>query len=402
MPDFWYKALTNSGTIEEGWMSAPSETGVEEHLRRNGAFLIKAEERARAKKFTDAKVDRKELLALLEYLAGSFAAGLPLLTTLDDVPKRLRSAKLKAMVAEVRFAVADEGKSLSDALAEHPKAFPQLVITTIAAGEASGQLAYSLTQLVEYLDWQENITASVRQAIMYPIVVMVAVGLLVAGLVGFVFPRILPILQVRSVELPLPTRIIMAVSSFLNHNILWLAIAAVALTVAVGMFRRTPRGRLFVDHAILKIPGLGPLLLEVSMARVVTYLGLFYKTGVDLLQSLTLVENMASNKVVANVVRDARAAITGGETIAGAFGRSTLVPIVVMRSLALGETTGRLDEALDRAKLYYAREIPAVVRRMIVLIQPLMILVLGAIVLLVALAIMLPILNIYNSIGVRR
>src|SRR5688572_7274528 len=174
MPDFWYKALTNSGTIEEGWMSAPSETGVEEHLRRNGAFLIKAEERSRAKKFTDAKVDRKELLALLEYLAGSFTAGLPLLTTLDDVPKRLRSAKLKAMVAEVRFAVADEGKSLSDALAEHPKAFPQLIITTIAAGEASGQLAYSLTQLVEYLDWQENITASVRQAIMYPIVVMVA------------------------------------------------------------------------------------------------------------------------------------------------------------------------------------------------------------------------------------
>jgi len=114
------------------------------------------------------------------------------------------------------------------------------------------------------------------------------------------------------------------------------------------------------------------------------------------------VENMASNKVVANVVRDARAAITGGETIAGAFGRSTLVPIVVMRSLALGETTGRLDEALDRAKLYYAREIPAVVRKMIVLIQPLMIMVLGAIVLLVALAIMLPILNIYNSIGVRR
>jgi len=402
MPDFWYKALTNSGTVEEGWVNAPSEIGVEEHLRRNGAFLIKAEERSRAKKFTDAKVDRKELLALLEYMAGSFTAGLPLLTTLDDVPKRLRSAKLKVIVGEVRFAVADEGKSLSDALAEHPKAFPQLLITTIAAGEASGQLAYSMTQLVEYLDWQENITASVRQAIMYPIVVMVAVGLLVAGLVGFVFPRILPILQVRSVELPLPTRIIMVVSGFLNHNILWLAIAVVALTVAVGMFRRTPRGRLFVDHAILKIPGLGPLLLEVSMARVVTYLGLFYKTGVDLLQSLTLVENMASNKVVANVVRDARAAITGGETIAGAFGRSTLVPIVVMRSLALGETTGRLDEALDRAKLYYAREIPAVVRRMIVLIQPLMILVLGAIVLLVALAIMLPILNIYNSIGVRK
>lgn len=402
MPDFWYKALTTTGAVEEGWMSAPSEVVVEENLRRNGVFLIKAEERTRAKRVTDAKIDRKELLAFLEYLAGSFTAGLPLLTTLDDVPRRLRSPKLKTIVAEVRFAVAEEGQSLSDALAEHPKAFPTLIVSTIAAGEASGQLAFSLTQLVEFMDWQENISSSVRQATMYPIVVMVAVGLLVAGLIGFVFPRILPILLVRQVELPWPTRVIQGISNFFNHNIVWIVIALALASVAVAFMRRSERGRYLIDSAILKIPGIGPLLLEVSMARVVTYLGLFYRTGVDLLQSLSLVESMATNRVVAKVVRDARDAIAGGESIAGAFGRSPLVPIVVMRSLALGETTGRLDEALERAKLYYGREIPAVVRRMITLIQPVMIVVLGAVVLIVALAIMLPILNIYNTIGVRR
>jgi type IV pilus assembly protein PilC len=402
MPDFWYKALTTTGAVEQGWMNAPSEVVVEEQLRRNGAFLIRAEERSRAKRLTDGNIDRKEQLAFLEYLAGSFTAGLPLLATLDDVPLRLRSPKLKTIVAEVRHAVAVEGKSLSDALAQHPKAFPQLFVSTIAAGEASGQLAFSLTQLVEYLDWQENIGSSVRQAIMYPIVVVIAVTLLVAGLVGFVFPRILPILQVRNVELPWPTLLIMAVTNFVNNYAVWLFVAAVGLSIGIAMLRRSERGRVLIDGAILKIPGLGPLLLEVGMARVVTYLGLFYRTGVDLLQSLLLVENMATNKVVANVVRDARISITGGETIAGAFGRSPLVPVVVMRSLALGESTGRLDESLERAKLYYGREIPAAVRRMITLIQPLMIMVLGAIVLVVALAIMLPILNIYNSIGVRR
>ena len=402
MPDYWYKAVTNSGAVEEGWMSAPSETVVEEQLRRNGTFLVTAEERSRSRKLTDGSVDRKELLAFLEYMAGSFAAGIPLLTTLDDVPKRLRSPKLRTIVGEVRFACADEGKSLSEALAEHPKAFPQLFVSTIAAGEASGQLAFSMTQLVEYLDWQENISSSVRQATMYPIVVLAAVTALIVGLVGFVFPRILPILQLRQVALPLPTRIIMGLSNFVNHNLLWLGIAAVAMMVGVIIARRTERGRLTLDRLILRLPGLGPLLLEVGMARVVTYLGLFYRTGVDLLQSLQLVENMATNKVIANVVRDARVSITGGDTIAGAFGRSPLVPIVVMRSLALGETTGRLDESLERAKLYYGREIPAAVRRMITLIQPIMIVVLGGIVLLVALAIMLPILNIYNSIGLRR
>jgi type IV pilus assembly protein PilC len=140
----------------------------------------------------------------------------------------------------------------------------------------------------------------------------------------------------------------------------------------------------------------------VNMARVVTYLGLFYRTGVDLLQSLLLVEQMATNRVVASIVRTAREQITGGSTIANAFSHSPLVPTVVMRSLALGESTGRLDESLARAQAYYAREIPAAVRRVITLIQPALIVLLGAVVLIVALAIMLPILNIYNTLGVRR
>lgn len=402
MPDYWYSALNGSGAVEEGWMSAPSEIVVEEQLRRQGAFLIKAEARTRTKRVTDGRVDRRELLAFLEYLAGSFTAGIPLLTTLDDVPRRLRSGRLKAIVTEVRNAVSEEGKSLSEALAEHPKAFPQLFVSTIQAGEASGQLAFSLQQLVDYLDWQENISASVRQATMYPIVVLVAISLLITGLIGFVFPRIIPILRMRQVDLPLPTRIIMSASLFMRHNAVLLLVTIAVLIAGVLLLRRHPRGRLLLDRLALKIPVIGEFILEVNMARVVTYLSLFYKTGVDLLQSLLLVERMATNRVIAAVVRDARELIVGGETIAGAFGRSPLVPIVVMRSLSLGESTGRLDEALDRAKAYYGREIPAAVRRVITLIQPMMIVVLGGVILLVALAIMLPILNIYNSIGIRR
>ena len=402
MPEFWYKALAGNGAVEEGWMNAASETGVEEELRRKGAFLITAEERVRQKQITDGRVERKELLAFLEYLAGSFTAGLPLLTILDDVPKRLRSKRLKAIVHEVRHSVAEEGKSLSDALAEHPRAFPRVFISTIQAGEASGQLAFSLQQLVEHLDWQENISASVRQATMYPLVVLGAVALLVVGLIGFVFPRILPILRMRDVELPWPTLIIMNTSLFMR-NYWWLIVTVAAITVlGVVLLRRSDKGRYTLDRAILMIPVFGQLMLEVNMARVVTYLGLFYRTGVDLLQSLLLVEQMATNRVVAAVVRTAREEITGGSTIANAFSRSPLVPTVVMRSLALGETTGRLDESLARAQAYYAREIPAAVRRVITLIQPAMIVMLGAIVLIVALAIMLPILNIYNTLGVRR
>jgi len=402
VPDFWYQAVTGSGSVEEGFMTAPSEIQVEEQLRKQGAYLVKAQVRSRPRRITDGKVDRKELLAFLEFLAGSFTAGIPLLTILDDVPRRIRSPKLKTIITEVRNGVADEGKSLSEAMAEHPRAFPQLFIATIQAGEASGQLAFSLEQLVEYLDWQETISGSVRQATMYPIVVLGAVSLLVIGLVGFAFPRLIPILRMRDVELPLPTKIIMTSSLLLRDHWMLLLLGIVAIVVLVIAVRRNERGRYLTDAAILKIPAIGQFIVEVNMARVVTYLSLFYRTGVDLLQSLLLVEQMVTNRVVGRIVHDARERIAGGETIAGAFGHSPLVPIIVMRSLALGESTGQLDQSLERAKLYYNREIPAAVRRVVTLIQPAMIIILGGVILLVALAIMLPILNIYNTIGVRR
>jgi type II secretory pathway component PulF len=402
LPQFWYKAVTGSGAVAEGWIEAPSEVVVEEELRRKGEYLISAEERTRKRKLTDGKIDRRELLAMLEYLSGSFSAGIPLLATLDDVPKRLKSAKLKAIIAEVRYAVSEEGKSLSEAMSQHPQAFPTLFLATIQAGEASGQLAFALQQLVDYLDWQETISSSVRQATMYPIVVLVAISLLVGGLLGFVFPRIVPILRMRGGALPMPTKIVMGLSEFVQEGWWIILLAVVVVGVAVFLLRRSESGRLALDAAILRIPAIGDFVLEVNMARVVTYLSLFYRTGVDLLQSLVLVEQMTTNRVVGRVVRDARELIAGGETIASAFGRSPYVPVVVMRSLALGEQTGRLDESLDRAKLYYAREIPAAVRRVVTLIQPAMIIILGGVILTVALAIMLPILNIYNTIGVRR
>src|SRR6185436_17875474 len=212
----------------------------------------------------------------------------------------------------------------------------------------------------------------------------------------------MPILALRQAALPLPTRIIMASSALLTNHWLALIIGVTAAVAALIFIRRTERGRFQMDYLLLKIPVVGGFVLDVNIARFVTYLGLFYRAGIDLLQSLVLVEQMVTNVVIAKLVRDSRERIAAGESIATAFGKSPLVPLVVMRSLALGESTGRLDEALDRAKLYYSREIPASVRRVITLIQPALIVVLGAVILVVALAIMLPILNIYNTIGVRR
>ena len=408
MPEFWYSALTDGGVVVEGQMSATDENEVADLLRTTGAFLIKTELRktaagaGRPATLTDGKVDRKDLLAFLEYVAGSFDVGIPMLETLDDVVRRLQSKRLRKIVAEIRYAVAEEGKSLSAALAEHPKAFPELYIGTIRAGEASGELGYALRQLVDYMDWQENISAQLRQATAYPAIVLTAVGLLVVGLLGFVFPRITPLLRVNNIELPLPTRIILVVSAFVHDE--WLVCVGALAAIGAGVFilRRSENGRLFFDRLVLRLPIVGPVLRDVFMARIVTYLALFYRTGVELVLSLNIVERIISNRAVAADVARARELVTEGVSMAAAFGRSPLFPPVVIRALALGEATGNLDTALTRAKDYYEREIPAAVRRMIIVLQPLLIAFIGGVILMVALAIVLPILNIYNSIGVRR
>lgn len=387
-------------------MNAPDEQAVESRLRERGAYLIKAEVKTAATKgpptLTDGKVDRKELLAFLEYLAGSFDVGIPILETLDDVQNRIQSKRLKKIIGEVRYAVSEEGKSLSAALEEHPIAIPSLYVGTIRAGEASGELGFALRQLVEYTDWQEGISTQMRQATMYPAIVLGAVGLLVVGLIGFVFPRIKPLLETQKVDLPLATRIILGASDFIRTEYLTVCLVSIGLVVGLVTLRQSAAGRRAIDGFILKIPVFGELVRDVNMARIVTYLSLFYRTGVDLVLALQLVQKIIDNRVISDAVGSAREMITEGVSMTAAFGHFALFPPIVIRAVALGETTGNLDQALGRAKDYYAREIPASVRRMITVLQPLLIAVLGGVILLVALAIVLPILNIYNTIGVRR
>lgn len=391
--------------MEQGWITAPDEHEVEERIRASGNFLIDAKVREKPKAvthLTDGEVPRRQLLAFMEYLASSVQVGMPLLTTLSDVESRLESRRLRNIIGEVRHSISEEGRSLSESLAMHPKAFPEMYVTTIQAGEASGRLDFVLTQLVQYLDWQETISGQVKQATMYPMIVLGAIGALLLVLIGFVFPKIIPVLQQRTAVLPLPTRIIMAASSFLREKGLFLLAFVIITYVAYRILRKGPKLGTFVDGLHLRLPIIGDLIRNVNMARLVTYLGLFYRSGVEIILALTLVERMIANKVVAAAVNRVRLDIEGGETMATAFGKDPLFPPVVIRSVALGETTGQLDESLQRAQTFYEREVPNAVRRMITALQPALIMVMGGVVLLVALAMILPILSIYESVGVRK
>lgn len=404
MPEFTYEALTASGAVAHGAMTAATEEELAELLRGEGSYLIRAAPRRdptaeRRGAATDGRVDRRDLLALTEYLGASIEAGIPLLATLDDVAGRLQSKRMQAIVTEVRDAMSDRGTSLSEALKEHPKAFSQLYVSTVAAGEASGHLDYALSQLGEHLGWQQEISTQLRQATTYPAIVLTAVGVLLVILVGFVFPKLFPIFATLDVELPWPTRVIMASATFLEAWWPVLVGGLGAIVMGVFLFRRSALGRRLTDRFLLVMPVFGPLVHQITMSRFVTYTALFYRTGVELLHGLTLVEQMMENVVVAQAVRDARQAVASGDSMASAFGRTKLFPTIVVRSIALGETTGSLDEALGKAKAYYDREVPAAVRRMLTALQPMLVVTLGGVILVVALSIFLPIITVYQSVG---
>ncbi len=402
MPEFAYEALTAAGAVTRGAMPAEDEAELEERLRSQGSYLIRAqvsESASVGRRRTDGAVDRRELLGFTEYLAASVQAGIPILATLDDVGVRMKTRRMTWIVEEIRTSMAEEGKSLSDSLAEHPKAFTRLYVSTVSAGEATGHLDYALNQLVEYLDWQQEIRSQLRQATVYPAIVLLAMVVLVAILVGFVFPRLFPVLSTFDVELPWPTRVIMAVATFVSAYWLLMLGGLVASGVLLLLLRRTTGGRMALDAITLRIPVFGPLIQQINMARFVTYLALFYRTGVELLHGLRMVEEMMENRVVAAAVRDAREAVSQGETLSSAFSANRLFPMVVTRSIALGERTGSLDEALGRAKGYYDREVPASVNRMLTALQPLLVVLMGGVIVIIALSIFLPILTIYQSLG---
>ena len=406
MPEFAYEALTEQGTVTRGEANADSEIDLENRLRLDGQYLIRAEPRSeaaiteeKAARTTDGKVSRKDLLAFTEYLYGSTQAGIPILTTLADLELQLESARMRKICAELRLSMAEHGLTLSESMMEHPKAFSRLYVATVEAGETTGQLDYALQQLVDYLEWNREITLQIRQATLYPIIVLTVMLGLVILLVTVVYPKLMPVFVGFDIDLPWPTRVVMATGDFLRGQ--WTLILGGIAIFGLGFryYASTPGGRLNIDTLRLKVPVFGRLTHELEMARLVTYMGLFYRTGVDLLRGLALLEQMMTNTRIARAVGQARADIAGGESIAHALASTRLFPTVVIRSFALGEATGKLDESLERARLYYAREVPAAVRRMITALQPILIVFLGGILALVAMSIFLPIMQIYESVG---
>jgi len=396
MPAFKYRAADNSGKGISGVLSAENEQALQAHLKQMRLTLISAKETKPRKEFRfGGRIKRKELITFTVHLQTIISAGVPIIQGLNDLIEQTGNAYFKHILEDVRASI-QAGSSLSEALGRYPRAFSALYVSVIQAGEASGNLESVLKDLTAFLEWQEEIISSIRQATIYPIIVLTAVIGLVILLMTFVFPRFTVIFEQTNVPLPLPTRIVMAISHFLVHDWGYLILGIILFVILFRMFSKTDTGRHVIDRLKLSIPIFGTLILKINLSRFAHYLGALIRAGIDITQSLIIVEKVIGNVILADIIRLMRARVQAGEFMSDTLREYPEFPPLVVRMISIGESSGNLEDTLGKVSTFYDREVPVTIKKVFAIFEPLVIVFLASIVLLMALSMFLPL---YQMMG---
>ena len=410
MPTYKYKAINDEGKTVKGLLSAEGEEELESALDNQNLYLISVKETnkrgapaggsapAGRGRTVRAHVKRSELISFTVHLATIIGAGVPLLQGLDDMIEETVNPRFKSVIRGIKSQI-EEGSSISEAFGQHPEVFSELYIAILKSGETTGRLDEVLREIVKFLEWQDELVGTIKQATTYPIIVMCALGGLIGIMFTFVLPRFLSIFDGFNIPLPLPTRIVIAISSFFQ-NFWWLLLAGIiAAFVGLRAANRTPQGRMVLDRIKLKIPVFGELSRKIALSRFSHYLASLFGAGVNIMNALEVVERVVGNAVLADVVRKARLQVGAGQSVAGALRESKEFSPMVVRMVTIGETTGSLEETLQRVAEYYDREVPQTVKRLFTALEGLVIILLGVVVLFVVLSIILPMLSLQQLAG---
>jgi general secretion pathway protein F len=401
MPIYAYTGLTAQGRAIAGVIDADSPKGARLSLRRTGIFptTISAERAAQTASPAGTtsgltrlfeRVPARELALLTRQLATLTKAGLPLVECLSTLIEQMEHAALKRVLSYVRQQVR-EGRSLADALQAHPRVFSSIYINMVRAGEESGTLETVLARLADYSEDQARLLRTVQSALTYPLLMVVVASAILLFLLAYVVPQVTRIFSDTGQKLPLVTRLLIGLSSFLaDYWWLLLVVGASGMLGGVRLFR-TPKGREWCDRLLLRLPWVGRLLQRLSVARVARTLSTLLASGVPLLSALGIVTHLVSNTRLRRALEEARASVQEGESLATPLKRSSLFPALFIQMITVGERSGELEGLLTRAAEAYDEEVATALARLTSLLEPLTILVMGGVVLFIVLAILLPI-----------
>ena len=405
MPDtFTYKVRDKSGKLVEGQLEAENAQLVVSKLRSMGYVPIEIEQQGANNLGRDLKIpffsDRiklKDVSVFSRQFATMINSGLSMLRSLYILAEQTESKPLAAIVNQVRLDV-ERGSSLSAALAKHPKAFNRLYVAMVRAGEAGGVLDSVLQRLATTIEKQVELRRKVKSAMTYPAVVSLLVLLLVTAMLLFVIPMFQGIYGQLGGKLPVPTQILINISSVVRN---WWWIVFGVEIAAVFAFRKwiaSEEGRKRWDMIKLKMPVFGGLAKKTALARFGRTLSALVRSGVPILESLDIVQETSGNWVVSDAVRDTAQQVKRGEPLSRRLEEHDVFPPMVVQMMAVGEETGALDEMLDKIADFYDQEVEATVNALTSLIEPILIVIMGVVIGGMIIALYLPMFDVINLI----
>jgi type IV pilus assembly protein PilC len=398
MPTFTYTARAINGELKSATIEAKSRDDVLAELKKLRLNLVKIDEGGATKKKRGGSIKMRDIVIFTRQFSTMINSGLPLVQALDILANQSENPALKDVTRQVVFDV-ESGNTVADALRKHPKAFSELYVNMVAAGEAGGILDTILMRLAVFMEKNDALVRKVKGAMIYPGVIMSVAGIAITVLLIFVIPTFQSMFESAHIPLPFMTRLVIGMSSFLKHY--WFIIIGL---VAGGVFMlkryyATSNGKLAIDKLMLKAPVLGDVLRKSAVSRFSRTLGTLISSGVSILEGLEITAKTAGNRVISDAIMESRASIAGGETISAPLKKSQVFPPMVISMINVGEQTGGLDEMLTKIADFYDEEVDAAVAGLLALMEPVMIVFLGVVVGGMVVAMYLPIFDMVNAAG---
>jgi type IV pilus assembly protein PilC len=403
MATFAYSGRTRAGETVSGEREAESMEAVVSALRREQVLVTKVnpvKEKAPAKAAKTRKVksvSAKSLAVFTRQFSVMIDAGLPLVQCLEILGTQEEDKNFGRVILETRAEV-ENGASLADAMRKNPKVFDALFTNMIAAGEAGGILDTILKRLATYIEKAVKLKNQVQSAMIYPIAIILIATVVVGVILWKVIPTFATLFAGLGAELPLPTRVVIALSNGLVRFGPFVLVGIGGLVFAFRAYYNTAGGRMAVDGIMLKAPVFGPMMRKIAVARFCRTLATLLASGVSILEALDITARTAGNAVVEKALNTTRKSIEGGETIATPLKETAVFPPMVVQMISVGEATGALDTMLGKIADFYEEEVDVAVAGLLTLLEPLMIAVLGGIVGGIVIAMYMPIFALISNL----
>ena len=402
MPSYLCKIGTADGRVVEKTFDAAGREQLKENLEEQGFFVFQIRlQLFQFLKQADAqrgKLSGRRFLAFNRELLVLLRSGLPVLQVFDALLSQMETSGLREVLGEIREEVKG-GSMLSDAFAKYPRYFPHLYVASIRAGEKTGDLPVTLTRYLEYQQRVEEIRARVRSASFYPVLLTTAAVSVLVFLILYVVPSFTQIYADAKVELPFMTRMLIGFSDGFGRIAPLLLVACVILYFSFKGAARTSKGRLFFDKGLLRLPFFGQLMRDYALSSFSRTLGTTLASGTPLVPAMTMSRGTLNNRVLENEMVSAIHRVEEGTALSDSLQRSGFFPVIALRMIGVGETTGALDEMLGEVAAYYESEVERRLTLLTTLIEPVLMLSMGLMIGAIVFAMYVPIFQLGTAIG---